>query len=215
MFCKKYTAGIIIIDNPSELFNSSACRKIKIPRNDGTNLADYLLAGVDCSCIIVDAANRKWIGTERDGIYVLSANGDKEIRHFTVENSPLLSGKVVCMAQNPITGEVFIGTDRGLVSYRAESLPVGEEAEELTVFPNPIRPDYNGMIAIKGCAEDSDIRITDAQGRMVAHVKSLGGQAVWDGKNFNGQKVGSGVYFIFSSANEGKSKADGKFVIIK
>lgn len=210
--------GIKVIYSLNDAFTSAGqtanieCNNIVY---DEEGIPQYLLSFENIQCIMVDGANRKWVGTERNGIYVLSANGDKEIKHFTVENTPLLSGKVVCMAQNPITGEVFIGTDRGLVSYRAESLPVEEESKELTVFPNPIRPDYNGMIAIKGCAEDSDIRITDAQGRMVAHVKSLGGQAVWDGKNFNGQKVGSGVYFIFSSANEGKSKADGKFVIIK
>ncbi|MDO5760404.1 MAG: hypothetical protein Q4Q06_05210 [Bacteroidota bacterium] len=180
--------------------------------------AQYLLSFEDVQCIMVDGANRKWVGTERGGVYVFSENGDKELYHFTAENSPLLSNKITSMAQHPLTGEVFIGTDRGLISYRPESMPAYEEKQELVVFPNPIRENYQGSIAIKGFVEDSDVRITDAQGRMVAHLKSLGGQAVWDGKNFKGQRVGSGVYYIFSYAEDdaGKTtKADGKFIVIK
>ena len=164
---------------------------------------------------MVDGANRKWVGTQRSGIYVLSPNGDKELYHFTLENSPLLSNKITCLAQNPKTGEVFIGTDRGLVSYRAETLEPEQEKTILRVFPNPVRPEYEGVIAIKGFMEESDVRITDANGRMVAHLKSLGGQAIWDGRNFNGQKFGSGVYYIFSSSSEGEKTMTGKFVIIK
>lgn len=180
--------------------------------------AQYLLSFEDVQCIMVDGANRKWVGTERNGVYVLSENGDKELYHFTAENSPLLSNRITCMAQHTLTGEIFIGTDRGLISYRPESMPAFETKQELVVFPNPVRADYQGSIAIKGFVKDSDVRITDAQGRMVAHLKSLGGQAVWDGKNFKGQKVGSGVYYIFSYADTesgATTKADGKFIIIK
>ncbi|MBR1768865.1 MAG: hypothetical protein IJ748_00210 [Bacteroidales bacterium] len=184
---------------------------------DEEGIAQYLLSFENIQCILTDGANRKWIGTERNGIYLLSQNGDKELAHFTAENSPLISNKIVCMAQSPQTGEIFIGTDRGLISYRPESLPAFEEKQKLITFPNPVREDYDGLIAIKGFTKDSDVRITDAKGRMVAHLKSLGGQAVWDGRNFNGQKVGSGVYYIFSySDNNGKTtKADGKFIVIK
>ncbi|MBQ7984523.1 MAG: hypothetical protein IJ250_02670 [Bacteroidales bacterium] len=182
---------------------------------DENGIAQYLLSFENITCIAVDGANRKWIGTERNGVYVLSANGDREIHHFTLENSPLFSNRIQCIEQNPLTGEVFIGTDRGLMSYRAESAAPEEKDRSLTVFPNPVRPEYDGLIAIKGFVEDSDVRITDANGRMVAHLQSLGGLAVWDGKNFNGQRVGTGVYFIFSSANEGNNKAVGKVLIIR
>ena len=188
------------------------CNNIVYSEN---GIAQYLLSFENINCIMVDGANRKWVGTERSGIYVLSPNGDKELYHFTLENSPLFSNKIICMAQNPITGEVFIGTDRGMISYRAETLKPETEDVELTVFPNPVREDYNGLIAIKGFVEESDVKITDANGRMVAHLKSLGGQAVWDGRNFEGNKVGSGVYFVFSSANEGENKAKGKFLIVR
>jgi len=196
--------------------NSSAydvqCNNIVYSEN---GIAQYLLSFENITCIMVDGANRKWIGTDRSGIYVISANGDKEIAHFTAENSPLFSNRIICMAQSPTTGEVFIGTDRGIISYRAESLEPETEDVTLTVFPNPVRPDYTGSIAIKGFVDNSDVRITDANGRLVAHLQSLGGQVVWDGRNFEGQKVGSGIYFVFSSANEGENKAKGKFLIIR
>jgi hypothetical protein len=178
-------------------------------------IAQYLLSFENVKCIMVDGANRKWVGTDRSGIYVLSANGDKEIAHFTAENSPLFSNKVICMAQSPTTGEVFIGTDRGIISYRAQSLEPKTEDVTLQVFPNPVRPDYTGYITIKGFVEDSDVKITDANGRLVAHLQSLGGQVVWDGLNFEGQRVGSGVYFVFASANEGKNTTKGKFLIVR
>ena len=210
--------GIKVIYSLYGAFNNTAtnsdieCNNI-VYVEDG--VAQYLLSFENITCIMVDGANRKWVGTQRSGIYVLSPNGDKELYHFTLENSPLLSNKITCLAQNPKTGEVFIGTDRGLVSYRAETLEPEQEKTILRVFPNPVRPEYEGVIAIKGFMEESDVRITDANGRMVAHLKSLGGQAIWDGRNFNGQKVGSGVYYIFSSSSEGEKTMTGKFVIIK
>jgi ligand-binding sensor domain-containing protein len=211
--------GIKVIYDLSSTFSSNSTTTSNVECNnivyDEQGIAQYLLSFENITCIMVDGANRKWVGTERNGIYVLSESGDKELYHFTIENSPLFSGKIVSMAQNPITGEVFIGTDRGLISYRAESTEGAEKAGELTTYPNPIKEDYNGTIAIKGFVKDSDVRITDATGKMIAHLKSLGGQAIWDGKNFKGQRVGTGVYFIFSSANEGKDKADGKFLIIR
>lgn len=162
-----------------------------------------------------DGGNRKWIGTERNGIFVYSANGDQELYHFTAENSPLFSNRIITMAQEPKTGEVYIGTDRGVISYKAESTQGAEEAGKLTAYPNPVRPDYNGIIAIKGFVSDSDVKITDVTGNMVAHLKSIGGQAVWNGKNFKGERVSSGVYLIFGSAQEGAQNTVGKILFVR
>ena len=164
---------------------------------------------------MIDGGNRKWVGTERNGIYVLSPTGGEQIYHFTAENSPLISNRIISMAQNGKTGEVFIGTDRGLISYKAESIQGAKESGKLIAYPNPLRPHHSGTIAIKGFVSDSDVRITDMAGNSVAHLKSIGGQAVWDGKNFNGEDVASGVYLIFSSAEEGKKTASGKVLIIR
>lgn len=124
-------------DNPSASTSNVQCNNIVYSEN---GIAQYLLSFENITCIMVDGANRKWIGTERNGVYVLSANGDSEIAHFTLENSPLFSNKIISMAQNPLNGEVFIGTDRGLISYRAESTEPATEDGSLRVYPNPVRP---------------------------------------------------------------------------
>ena len=211
--------GIKVAYNIADIFETSdgltsktECQNIIYQEN---GIAQYLLNFENITCIMIDGGNRKWVGTERNGIYVLSASGNEQLFHFTAENSPLISNRIICMAQNGKTGEVFIGTDRGIVSYKAESTKGAEEAGKLTVYPNPLRPHHSGTIAIKGFVADSDVRITDVAGKTVAHLKSIGGQAVWDGRNFNGEEVASGVYLIFSSAEEGSRTACGKVLIIR
>jgi hypothetical protein len=178
-------------------------------------IAQYLLNFDNINCIMCDGGNRKWVGTERNGVFVFSPSGDKQLYHFTAENSPLYSNRVLTMAQEPQSGEVYIGTDRGVISYKAESTAPQEEAGQLYIYPNPVRPEYNGTIAIKGFVANSDVRITDVAGNMVAHLKSIGGQATWNGKNFKGERVSSGVYLIFSSAMEGTENAVGKILFVR
>lgn len=211
--------GIKVIYSLDNLFDKDNLGKSMVTCNNiiyqENGIAQYLLNFENINTIMVDGGNRKWIGTERNGIFVYSPNGDKQLYHFTAENSPLISNRVVTIAQEPKSGEVYIGTDRGIVSYKAESLEGAEEAGELVAYPNPVLPDYNGIIAIKGFVKDSDVRITDVNGNSVAHIKAIGGQAIWNGKNFNGQKVGSGVYLIFGSALEGKENSSGKILFIR
>jgi hypothetical protein len=209
----KVAYGIENIFETNDGFHSNTeCNNIIYQEN---GIAQYLLNFENVTCIMIDGGNRKWVGTERNGIYVLSATGGEQIYHFTAENSPLISNRIISMAQNELTGEVFIGTDRGVISYKAESVKGAEESGKLTAYPNPLRPHHSGTIAIKGFVSDSDVRITDISGNSVAHLKSIGGQAVWDGKNFNGEDVASGVYLIFSSAEEGNQTASGKVLIIR
>ncbi|MDR0971949.1 MAG: hypothetical protein LBM25_06170 [Bacteroidales bacterium] len=211
--------GVKVIYSLDNLFevgenNHSAitCNNI-ICQEDG--IAQYLLNFDNVNCIMVDGANQKWIGTERNGVFVFSPDGDKQLNHFTAENSPLFANKVIAMAQDPLTGEVYIGTEKGLISYRASSTMGKEKAGGIKVFPNPVKPEYNGIIAMNGFVKDSDVRITDISGNMVAHLKSVGGQATWDGKDFKGNRVSSGVYLIFSSAAEGKENAVGKILFVR
>lgn len=211
--------GIKVIYSLDNLYEKDAHGKSNVTCNNiiyqEDGIAQYLLNFENVNCIMVDGGNRKWIGTERNGIFVYSPNGDKQLYNFTAENSPLISNRVVYMAQQPISGEVYIATDRGVVSYKAESTQGREEAGELVPYPNPVKPDYNGVIAIKGFVSDSDVRITDIAGNSVAHLKSIGGQAVWNGKNFKGERVSSGVYLIFGSALEGEQTASGKILFIR
>lgn len=209
--------GPLVINNPTKFFdNDFYCTQVKVPRNDGTNLADFLLANEKITAICIDGANRKWIGTETNGIFLLSQDGLKTIHHFNTINSPLLSDKIQSLAINPNTGEVFIGTDQGLMSYMSDATEGGASFSETAhAFPNPVRPDYTGVITVTGLIRDSDVKITDIKGNLIYTGTSVGGQFTWDGRNSKGQRVASGVYLVLAADAEGKEGIATKILIIK
>ena len=127
----------------------------------------------------------------------------------------MLNNSIYTIALDHLTGEVFFGTELGIVSFRSDAIAPSSPVEELNVFPNPVRQDYFGPIAIKGMASNSEVKITDSNGNIVNQILSEGGQAIWDGTDFNGDRVGTGVYFFFASDKEGTNKANGKVLIIK
>lgn len=177
---------------------------------------EYLLAYENITCIAVDGANRKWIGTATGGLYLLSANGLEQIEHFTSSNSSLLSDKVIALSVMPWSGELFIGTDRGLQSYRSTATyATAEPQDEVYAFPNPVREDYDGPIAIKGFTRNGLVHITDAAGHTVYSTRANGGQAIWYGRTNSGKKVASGVYYVFASAENGDMRSVGKVLIIR
>ncbi|BEG99968.1 ABC transporter substrate-binding protein [Bacteroides sedimenti] len=209
--------GPLVINNPTKFFdNDFYCTQVKVPRNDGTNLADFLLANEKITAICIDGANRKWIGTETNGIFLLSQDGLETIHHFNTINSPLLSDKIQSLAINPNTGEVFIGTDQGLMSYMSDATEGGASFSETAhAFPNPVRPDYTGVITVTGLIRDSDVKITDIKGNLICTGTSVGGQFTWDGRNSKGQRVASGVYLVLAADAEGKEGIATKILIIK
>lgn len=209
--------GPLVINNPAKIFDENFyCTRIKVPRNDGTNYADYLLENESITTLYVDGANRKWLGTEGSGIYLISEDGLETIHHFTEENSPLLSNNIQSIAVNDYTGEVFIGTDKGLVSYMGDATLAGDTfSDEAHVFPNPVRPDYNGLITITGLVKDSDVKIVDVSGTLIFSGTSTGGQCTWNGKNKSGKRVASGVYFVLAANSEGKEGIVTKILMIK
>ena len=177
---------------------------------------EYLMAYEGINCIAVDGANRKWIGTANNGIYLISGNGQEQLEHFTMSNSPLSSDKVVAVAIHPESGVVYIATDKGLQSYRWTATEAdGEPQSDIHAFPNPVRPEYEGPIAIKGFARDALVHITDAAGHTVYSTQAYGGQAIWDGRNLQGDKVASGAYFVFASDSEGKMRSVTKILIVR
>lgn len=200
--------GLFVIEDPDEFIQNDDFRftQIKIARNDGTDYADYLLNGVNISSIAIDAANRKWIGTGADGVYLISEDGQKILQHFTTENSPLISDEIQSIAVNPQTGEVMIGTFLGLVSYMSDAnTPAADlDKSNVRVYPNPVKPDYNGVIAVDGLTFNAEVKITTVTGQLVYSGHANGGLFTWDGRNQSGKRVSSGVYNIISTNAEGK-----------
>ena len=198
--------------NPSE----AIFEQIKIPRNDGTNLADYLLAGVDISCMAIDGGGRKWFGTNGNGVYLISADNMKQVQHFLSDNSKLISNNIESIAINDKTGEVFIGTDKGLCSYMSDATKPSDNpgGEETYAYPNPVRPNYTGLITVVGLAFNSDVKIVTTNGVLVAKGTSNGGTFTWDGNDLNGKRVASGVYMVQTSDQEGNNGTVCKIAIV-
>jgi hypothetical protein len=164
----------------------------------------YLLETEVIQSIIIDAGNRKWLGTQSSGVFVLSADGLTTDHHFTRENSPLPSNDILDIAMDYASGEVYIATSTGLVSYRAEATNWDREMENVRVMPNPIRADHTGPIVFDGMAFNSTVHITDATGQRIEVLESNGGRATWDGVMENGQPAPYGVYLAFATDSEGK-----------
>jgi ligand-binding sensor domain-containing protein len=170
----------------------------------------FLLETEDIRVIEIDGANRKWFGT-RNGIFVQSPDGIDQILHLTVDNSPLFDNTITALSYNGESGEMWIGTNNGMQTIRTDATAPARRHNESDVFafPNPVRPDYNGPIAIKGLVEDADVKITDINGQLIFETSSLGGQAIWDGRDYNGNKASTGVYLVFSSSTDNFFDPDG------
>ena len=208
-------AGFAIIYNSDNVFDASPgdfdAQRIKL---DFEGNVEYLLGGTVINDIEVDGGNRKWIGTEGTGIFLMSADGTTILENYTVENSALISDVILDLEIDHNTGEVYCVTDIGLISFRTDASYEDPDYENVNVFPNPATPDFDGLITIQGIRYNSDVRITDIGGNLVYKTTSNGGTAVWSGKNLDGTKVASGVYLIWTAANEGKGRKVGKVVVI-
>ena len=189
----------------------------KVPRNDGTNYADYLLTGVNITSIAIDEANRKWLGTENNGAYLISADNNSQVQHFTAAGSCLLDDNIESIAINHASGEVFFGTGRGLCSYMGDATTVSDEMTDGSVYayPNPVTPDYTGLITIVGLTMNADVKILNASGKLMAQGRSNGGTFTWDGCDQQGRRVASGVYMVAVATSEGKKGTMCKIAIVR
>lgn len=204
--------GIGVVSCPS-LVISHQCEATR-PIVQYDQFADYLFHYEFVNTIAVDGANRKWIGTN-NGVWLVSPEGDQQIERFTVDNSPLPSNVIQKIAVDPVTGDVYIGTDQGLVSYRGTATEGGETNSGVLVFPNPVTSGYNGPVAIRGLVTDADVRITDINGQLVYRTKATGGEAVWNGVDYKGHRPQSGVYLIFISNTDGTQHFVGKMIFME
>lgn len=203
--------GIGIVNCPGDVIAGKCEAELRVLQAD--QFADHLFANQAVKAIAVDGANRKWIGTT-NGVWLVSDNAEETIYHFTQANSPLPSDNIERIYIDPDLGDVYFCTDMGLVSFRGTATDGYAELEDpLFIYPNPVPSGYNGMIAVRGLVDNSDVRITDISGQLVYRTKALGGQAVWNGKDYTGRKVQSGVYLVFVVNKDGSQKATGKFVV--
>jgi hypothetical protein len=150
----------------------------------------------------------------KNGVFLVSSEGEKIIYQFTENNSPLLSSDVKKIAIDSKTGEVYFATLKGICSFRSTATEGGETNEDVLVFPNPVPPDFTGTIAIRGLVNNAIVKITELDGRLVYQTRALGGQAVWDGKNYKGQKISSGVYLVLVNDDGKKERMANKDLFI-
>lgn len=209
--------GIGVIQCPQDAFTAQGCDAIWPIVQQG-NFAGYLFNGQDVRSIAVDGADRKWVAT-RSGVWLISASGEKVIYNFTEENSPLLGNDVKKITIDEKTGEVYFATQKGICSFRSTATEGGETNENVLVFPNPVPPGFTGTIGIRGLVNNAIVKITEPGGRLIYQTRALGGQAVWDGRDYRGRKISSGVYLVlvsddgFSGVSK-KEKAAAKIVFI-
>lgn len=212
-----YKDGVFELD-PENIFSENFhATRLKVPRGDGTNYADYLLDGIPVMCITPDAQNRKWIGTNGSGLFLVSADGSKVLEQFTTKNSVLSSDVIYSVVCNPNTGAVYISTPNGMLEYSGDGSTPSDDLSNVYVYPNPVRPEYTGMISITGLLENTLVKIANASGTIVKSLMSSGGTVTWDGCNESGERVRSGVYYVLASKREGDSNtaAVAKFLIVR
>lgn len=208
-------AGFAVLYNSENAFGAAAgdynAQRIKLEFEGNV---EFVLGATHITDIEVDGGNRKWFGTANSGIILLSEDGLTILEQWTMENSPLISNNIIDMEINQETGEMFIITDQGLISYRTDATYEDPNYSDVQVFPNPARPDFDGVITIQGIKFNSDVKITDAAGNLVYQTTSNGGTATWDRRTLTGELVRTGVYLIWTASNQNDGRYVGKVLVV-
>ncbi|MGA1978450.1 MAG: two-component regulator propeller domain-containing protein [Bacteroidales bacterium] len=208
--------GPLIYYNPENVFSGNLLAyRIKVPRNDGTGLADYMLGTETITSIAVDGANRKWLGTMSSGAYLLSSDGTKQLKNLNAQNSPIFSNSIVSVSFDNKTGNVWFATSAGIISYRGDATSGQDKFTKVYSFPNPVKRDFTGNVTITGLIKDTDVRITDVSGNLVYKTISAGGEASWDLTTYNGRRVATGVYIVFCASSDGSQSCVTKILVIR
>lgn len=201
--------GVALFFNPFAVFSSMAFDAL-------TPIFERrpLLNNETVTSLAIDGGNRKWIGT-RNGLWLFNADATELIYHFTSQNSPLLSNNILDIAIQPFIGEVFVATDRGIISYRGTATEGEAVHTTVKVFPNPVKPDFAGLVGISGLVNNAVVKITDISGRLVYETRAQGSTAVWDIKDYTGRRAATGIYLILSSDAEGNETLVTKVAVIE
>ena len=208
--------GPILLEESQFTASTPIFTQIKVPRNDGTNYADYLLDKVNTTSIAIDEGGRKWFGTYGNGVYLISEDNMTQLQHFTAANSALLSDNILSIAINNSTGEVYFGTDKGLCSYMSDATATNEEMtkDNVYAYPNPVTPGYTGLITIVGLTYNADVKILSSNGALIAQGKSNGGTFTWNGCDQKGNRVASGVYMVATATKTGEKGTVCKIAVV-
>lgn len=205
--------GVAVIYSPDAVFNGGNydAQPVQIEEN---GYLYPLLSTEAVTAIAINGNNEKWLGTDKSGVFLMSADGTKELLHFTESNSPLISNSIqsIQIADN---GEVFFGTALGIVSYQDYKVAPSATLDSLKVYPNPVKPGYNGPIFFSNMVSESSVKITDASGGLVWETENEGGQVLWDGTDLKGRKVSTGVYYIFVTNFDETQQRIGKVLIVR
>ncbi|MGB0199323.1 MAG: two-component regulator propeller domain-containing protein, partial [Flavobacteriaceae bacterium] len=207
------TEGLRVLYNASRFFEDEEVQTREIIVEEGGNLGE-LLNNQFITVIEVDGNNQKWIGTAGSGVFLFSEDGTETLQHFTKENSPLPTNSIRTIALDNENGLVYFGTPNGLVSFQGNAFASKDSFENIEVYPNPVRPHFSGRLTIRGLKTDSHVKITDISGHLVYETRSEGGSVQWDLRNFQGNRVRSGVYLIFVSDPDGTESAVEKVMIV-
>ncbi len=207
--------GLVYYDNTESVFDNNTfyAQRIKLP-NGIPGQANYLFESESITAIAIDGANRKWVGTISGGVFLMSSDFNKQWYHFTIENSPLLSNNIYDISIDPESGEVFFATDKGVCSYRSTATEGLEFNHHVEVFPNPVKENYAGIICIRGLVSNAHVKITDIAGNLIFETTAEGGQANWNGKNTQGNRVHTGVYLVFATNDDGSEACVSKLLFI-
>ncbi|MDA3891782.1 MAG: hypothetical protein PF517_08980 [Salinivirgaceae bacterium] len=206
--------GVAVYDYPKNALRADYEFDAHIPQIEVDGYLKGLLEGEHVTCIAVDGGNRKWLGTDGAGLFLVSANGTEQIISWNTDNSKLLSNNINSIDVNQKTGEVFIGTDKGLQSYKSTSTESKANYSDIYAFPNPVKGDYNGVITIRGLMYQTNVKITDLSGNRVFETTSNGGDAIWNGKDMTGNKVASGIYLVLCALPDGSESEATKILIV-
>jgi hypothetical protein len=204
--------GPALFYNPNAVFRTTFdAQRIKIQQEQ---FVGFLLGNEVITALAVDGADRKWFGTT-NGLWCFSPDGTRQIHHFTTQNSPILSNVILSISIHPSTGEVFVGTDQGLISYRSTATEGGQVHNNVLVFPNPVEPGFEGFVSVRGLPTDAWIKITDIRGSLLYQTRADGGQISWNQRTLDGDLVPSGVYLVYSSTDLGEDTYASKVVVIR
>ena len=207
--------GVVLYYAPYRVFDSGDFYGNQPGVDQGDSLYHPLLGTETVTTIAVDGANRKWFGTRNSGVFLTNPDGTQLVTSFNTSNSPLLSNHISDIAIDQQSGEVYFGTQEGVVSYHGTAIKENPAATTAYAFPNPVRPGYHGPITIRGIPAFATVKITDLTGNLVFETGSTGGQAIWNGNDTNGEPVCSGVYLVFSSTTSGGAKQVVKILIVR